>query len=364
MSAESLVYDRLSQYFDGDLITSSEIEEVLRAKKISKFGLICVKYKYKHRIISNVRFIGYCILYAIKSRISNSTYDLVVTYDPLKTGLVGLIAARIMRAKFAPEVNGVYTSPNEWIDEEKRLSTRLKKTFYPKIMRFVLRHSDGIKLLFDGQIEQFAEETSGISISSFPCYVDITKFTENNNINDDKTILFVGFPFKRKGVDILIKAFKKIASRFPDWKLKILGWFPEPDQLYKAISGHTQIFHHMPVPYKEMPEHIRACSILVLPSRSEAMGRVLVESMAAGKARIGSRVDGIPTVINDGEDGLLVKPADIDDLADKLELLMSDSALRNKLGSNGRKRALKDFTEDRFIQRQVEFYEKVLSNTK
>jgi glycosyltransferase involved in cell wall biosynthesis len=90
------------------------------------------------------------------------------------------------------------------------------------------------------------------------------------------------------------------------------------------------------------------------------MGRVLIETMAAGKPRIGSNVDGIPTVINNGVDGLLVESENIDDLANKLEMLMSNPDLRYKLGKAGEIRAKKEFTEDVYIKNLENFYNEIL----
>ncbi|MDH5573226.1 MAG: glycosyltransferase family 4 protein, partial [Gammaproteobacteria bacterium] len=217
---------------------------------------------------------------------------------------------------------------------------------------------DGIKLLFDSQIDPFQNVLNNKVIARFPCYVAIDKF---ENLKEENEILFVGFPFKRKGVDILIAAFKKIASRYPDWKLKILGWFPDHLELDSAIDKHPQIYHHKPVYYNEMPKHIGSCAVVVLPSRSEAMGRVLVEAMAAGKPRIGSNVDGIPTVINDGVDGLLVEPQNVDDLAEKLEMLICNSELRKTLGENGKRRALNEFSSETYYKNLFNFYNKLIS---
>jgi glycosyltransferase involved in cell wall biosynthesis len=75
--------------------------------------------------------------------------------------------------------------------------------------------------------------------------------------------------------------------------------------------------------------------ILALPSRTEGMGRVLLEAMAAGKPIIASDVDGIPHYVRDGYNGLLFRPGDAGDLAEKLRRLLSDGALREHLGRNG-----------------------------
>jgi len=315
--------------------------------------------KSNFTIWSNLRFAKFCIWNAIRLAKNHIKIDLVTTYDPLKTGLIGLAVSRLLGAKFAPEVNGVYTSPAEWLDLPNSLVNRMKQKIYPKIMGFVLRRANGIRLLFDGQITPFEQICNDKIIRAFHCFVPTSQF---RNIKEEKEVLFVGFPFKRKGVDILIKAFKKIVHKYPDWKLKILGWFPDPSELNRAIGRHPQIYHHPPVHYPEMPYHIGSCAILVLPSRSEAMGRVLVEAKAAGKPCIGSNVDGIPTVIKDGIDGLLVEPESVDDLARKLDSLMGNKELRERLGNAGAKRVKEEFTEDIYFNNVIKFYNEVIAS--
>jgi len=94
-----------------------------------------------------------------------------------------------------------------------------------------------------------------------------------------------------------------------------------------------------PVFYDEMQEILQGCILLALPSRSEAMGRVLIEAMACGKAIVGSRVGGIPNVVQDGMTGLLVEPGNVEDLARKLRLLLEDKDLRGRMGKAGYERA-------------------------
>lgn len=345
-------YVELSSSFRGYIYTTSKGQEVVDIGSFQLFSM-----QFSNSMTNTIRFFIFCTWNAIKLLIKDERFDLVTTYDPLKTGLIGLVISRIHKAKFAPEVNGVYTSPAEWLDDIDSPLTKLKKIIYPKIMQFVLKRADGIRLLFRGQIDPLSNILKNKVVHNFHCFVPTEQF---KNISEEKEVLFVGFPFKRKGVDILIDAFKEIASEFPEWKLKILGWFPNMGELSKAIDNHPQIYHHKPVNYEQMVEHIGKCAILVLPSRSEAMGRVLVEAMAAGKPRIGSWVDGIPTVIRDGIDGLLVEPESVPDLSEKLALLMSSSDLRKKLGSAGEKRVKKEFTKETYFKNLVNFYNCVL----
>lgn len=297
-------YEELGKFCDGTIITTSDLDAILVTRRIANFDFRCVKFRFTHRLYSSLALTLYCIFFSLMQRVRGTRYDLVVTYDPIKTGAIGVLCSRILRARFTPEVNGVYTSDAEYLDGGQDFITRLKKAIVPPIIGWVLSHAKGVKLLFDRQIEPFSERVKGAIVRRFPNHVSIGNFS---NLREDKVLLFVGFPFKRKGVDILIAAFKQVAGRHPDWKLKILGWFEDIGELNSAIANHPQIYHHPPVTHREMAEHLGSCAALVLPSRSEAMGRVLVEAMACGKPRIGSRVDGIPNVIEHDVDGLLVK---------------------------------------------------------
>lgn len=352
-------YKELSNFFSGDIISSANRKEILKAKSIGSFALHTTRHSHSFSFLYNINFFFYCLTFALKARVYGHKYDLVITYDPLKTGMFGAAMAKILGAKFAPEVNGVYTSPAEYIDEENKISTKIKKLLFPVVEANVIKWADGIKLLFPTQLEPFEHLTGQKIVHSFFNLVPIERFT-NQNIKEEKVILFVGFPFKRKGVDILIKAFKQISKKHPEWKLKILGWYPDKEKLMTHIDGHPNITYHPPVSTTEIANHICACSIFVLPSRSEAMGRVLIESMAAGKPRIGANVDGIPTVISDEVDGLLFRSEDVQDLAEKLELLIGNPEMRKKMGQAGRERVKHDFSKEKYFEKLIRFYNEVL----
>jgi len=229
------------------------------------------------------------------------------------------------------------------------------------VEKYVLKKADGIKLLYDGQVDSFKPFPRNPVVVRFQDFVDANRFV---NLREDKVVLIAGYPFWVKGVDVLIEAFKIASPSYPEWKLKILGHYPDQEFLEHYIQGDPKIFHHPPVDPDFMPEHIGCCGIFVLASRTEAMGRVLLESMAAGKPRIGANVGGIPSVIEDGKDGLLFQKASSVDLAEKLKLLMGDSALRRKLGENARRRYEKEFLPDYYFDLLSQFYKGCLKEKK
>jgi len=358
---DSARYNELSKRFGGAIITSSPTKECLQTHQVGTFDFYCHSFERDRRFRSTVLFFLRTILLSIKWRFGGRKFDLVVTYDPLKTGFIGAVCSLILGCRFAPEVNGVYTSPAVYLDDGARLITKIKQKFYPLLEALVLWRADGVKFLFPEQGKPFQRILKGKVIHWFANRINLEAFLKEEVHDPGNEILFVGFPFYLKGVDILIRAFKSIAEEFPGWHLKILGWYPDTTYLYDAIDGHPQIVFHPPVMHDEMPRHMRECSIFVLPSRSEAMGRVLVEAMASGKARIGACVDGIPTVIKDGEDGLLFRAEDSGDLADKLRILMMDTGLRQRLGAAGRERAKMEFCTNVYYEKLLDFYQRVIT---
>lgn len=347
--------NHLSKNFSGYVITESFAAV---NKNYGDFKLVSFKHWFKFPFINFFKYIISIFVYFLKLKFDRKVnIDLVVTYDPLKTGLLGLIAAWVYNAKFSPEVNGDYTTEVNYREINNKFMQKFKRLVFLTIERFVLKRSDGIKILYKSQIDFFKTDLQGKYIRVLPAYVDLSIF---KNIEEKKEILFAGFPFYLKGVDLLIDAFKRVSDKYPEWTLKILGWYPNKQELEDKIGGHEKIYHHPPVYHKDMPEHIGRCGIFVLPSRSEAMGRVLLEAMAAGKARIGSDAGGIPTIINHGEDGLLFAAGNINSLTECLDKLLSDVSLREKLGRNGRDRAMREFSNDRFFSDFKSFYMKII----
>lgn len=102
--------------------------------------------------------------------------------------------------------------------------------------------------------------------------------------------------------------------------------------------------------------------IAVLPSRREAFGRVVIESMHAGLPVIGYAEAGLPELVRQGEDGFLVASGDIEALAREIERVANDGALRSRLGATARLRA-REFSHERFVARIVEVYRELLADS-
>lgn len=178
-----------------------------------------------------------------------------------------------------------------------------------------------------------------------PNGIDLSSFTEARkrvSRNADR-ILFVGRLEPMKGIDTLLRAFKRaVAALSPSVHLRIVGQGSEEERL-KRLAEELDIAHRVQfagvVPYEQIASEYAAAEIFAGLSRSEALGNVFLEAEAAGCAVLGTNVGGIPDSIKDGETGLLVPPDNEEAAAMALRRLLSDTPLRAKLTKAGIKNA-------------------------
>jgi glycosyltransferase involved in cell wall biosynthesis len=106
---------------------------------------------------------------------------------------------------------------------------------------------------------------------------------------------------------------------------------------------------------------MQGCSVFVLPSTYEGLGCVYLEAMAAGKPVIGCTGQGIAEIINSGKNGWLVQPDNTEDLAKTLGQLLTDSALRKRMGTYGRQTVIENFTLQSQARRLAEIYQECVA---
>lgn len=136
-----------------------------------------------------------------------------------------------------------------------------------------------------------------------------------------------------KGFDILVKAWKEIAYKYPDWKLRIVGHGSAQTKefLYNIAGPDTRNFEIVPYTPNIQEEYQKA-SIFVLSSRYEGWGLVMVEAMSQGCATIACDYNSRQAeVITDRDNGLLCQPDDVEELKRKIVNLIEDEDLRHRL---------------------------------
>ena len=144
-----------------------------------------------------------------------------------------------------------------------------------------------------------------------------------------------------KGIDLLIAAFAEIAAEHPDIRLKLAGR-GTPKQLARVgdlvrragLAGRVEVMGS--VGEEEQGELLRRALLVCAPSRYEGWCMVAVEAAAAGKAVLGTDIDGLRDAVRHDETGVLVPPEDVGALADGMRALIADDARRQALGAAGR----------------------------
>ncbi len=160
----------------------------------------------------------------------------------------------------------------------------------------------------------------------------------NNKQYDGKTILFIGKDFYGKGGKIMLEAFQMVRKKIPNTRLIIIGDPKEKLPIYQEgveIKGFINS--------KDIGEFYQEASIFALPTLREAFGLVFLEAMAYGLPCIGTDIEAIPEIIENGKTGFTVPILDSKKLAEKIIILLSDKGLMKKMGKEGRCKVMEIF---------------------
>ncbi len=147
--------------------------------------------------------------------------------------------------------------------------------------------------------------------------------------DDGETLLFVGTRFDLKGGPVLLRAFDRIRRRRPKARLIVVG----PTGPLALPPGATHLGY---LPAERLPSLFREATVFVLPTLREAFGIAFLDAMACGVPCVGTAVEAVPEIIEDGVSGLLVPPSDDVALAAAIERILADRALGLALGRGGR----------------------------
>lgn len=169
----------------------------------------------------------------------------------------------------------------------------------------------------------------------------------NQKINEkEKTILFIGWCIKSKGVEELILSWKKISNKYKNWKLKILGPYKkEYLNFLKSLYDSEFIEFLGEKSHKDTLEELKKSSIFILPSYTEGCPNVILEAMSLGKPIISTDVGAIKEMLEE-ESGIIVSPKNIEELREAIELLLQDEDLCYKMGKNALIRVRENYALD------------------
>ena len=314
-------------------------------------GIVSPNLSGLNKLYSHLKFIVLLLLIAIKEH-KKEPFDCIITYDPFNAGLLGLLLKKMLEIKLIVEVNGNYGERKCWSIESKLSLNNFKYYYCQFMVPFVLNRCDGVKLLYPQQLEAYKRKITNKNIQTFHEYVPINGIKPSGR--SDGYVLFLGAPWFMKGVDLLIRAYKEISEKHAG-TLRIVGWMSAEDREYLlGLAGNCeQISIEVPVFYDEALSLIDGCEFLVLPSRTEAMGRVLLEAMAFRKAVIASNTDGIPHYVQNNINGLLFESGDWKNLQLNLQRLITDKELSARLAEEGKRLVERCYSEQVYLNNYI-----------
>lgn len=205
------------------------------------------------------------------------------------------------------------------------------------IWRFILRRSDAIVTCS----RSLAEELRGIdpamgvtihavhnAIDSAACRLKAVQSALPAGLEARRYVLSVGKFENKKGHDVLIESFDRIAAAHPDLYLVVIGgsgpMFGAFEKRVAASPFRARVMLFRDVPHGATLAAISRSTLFALPSRREPFGVVILEAAALARPVVASRVGGIPEIIQDGYNGVLVPPDDAEALAEALQRMLTD----------------------------------------
>ncbi len=230
----------------------------------------------------------------------------------------------------------------------------LRGALLARLKRWVLGKATRISVVSDAMRSAAVElgcNDNDIAVRSMGVDLRFT-FTPGEAGTVRNGLIFVGRLVEKKGLAYLIEAMAVLVARHRELRLTIIGDGPlrEPlTQLVSKLDLQDHVHFAGSLPNAELPGYLRAAQIAVMPSviapsgDQEGLGLVAVEAMGCGCAVVASDLPAVRDVVIDGETGLMVRPADSAELAEKIGRLLADDTLRDTLAAAGRRHALARF---------------------
>jgi glycosyltransferase involved in cell wall biosynthesis len=257
----------------------------------------------------------------------------IVAQSPYEAGaaLAGRALARVP-ARVLLEVHG------DWRTATRLYGSPLRRLLEPASLlaaRTAVRGADAVRTV--GPFTTALVRGVGVEpAATFTTYSDTSAFTASPPVHvpDVQRALFVGVAERYKNVHGLADAWRRVAARLPDASLHLVSRGRERavvEALARDLPRQVQWDEWLPS--DRIAAALDESAVLVLPSFSEGLPRVAMESFARGRGVVGSRAGGIPDIVEEGVNGLLVPPGDASALADALVRALSEPGLAQTLGA-------------------------------
>jgi glycosyltransferase involved in cell wall biosynthesis len=260
--------------------------------------------------------------------------DVVVTQSPYEAfAILPILPLLPGSPKLVVELHGDWRTAARLYGSRFR---RLVATATDRAASLALRRADGTRAISEFTHGLAQQATGHSPLATFPTYTDLRSFlaTPPKRLPDAPTVAWIGVLQHYKDPAAFCAAWRIVAARVPEARAIIVGDGPlRPliDGLCAEFPEQVRAVRRLSPP--EVADVLDESTVLALPSRSEGLGRVVIEAFTRRRPVVGSSVGGIRDIVRDGRNGLLVPPRDPIALADALVRVLSDRALAERLAA-------------------------------
>ena len=366
-----VLYSCLSKSWGGmEMVTINTIKQLL-TRNIN-VELICIAESRIHIEANNTG----AVIYPIKAHgyffpistirtasiIKNGKYDLIHTHASKDLWML-VPALKLLRSK-TPLILTKHVG--SFINKKDRLHNYLyNRLDYAIAISRVIKNN----LLETTSLnkEKIVLHYNGVDTKVFdPQAADGLKIRKEFKIDDNDILIGMVARFSAgKGHEEFLKAAGKLNELYDNLKFIIIGEASKGEDNYEKKIRNLADKYNLPnlifAGFRvDIPDVLKAMDIFVFPSHSEAFGVALAEAMAMERPSVSTSSDGILDICVDNVTGFLFEKQNPDDLADKINKLIKDPALRSEFGKAARKRVIENFDSEKLMDELVVFYKNIL----
>jgi glycosyltransferase involved in cell wall biosynthesis len=282
-----------------------------------------------------------------------------------RAGLAGRAVGRVLRTPaLVYTLHGVADGLSDLVAGNLRAAPRRRRDalYYLAGERWLCRATGGRVVVPSQAVARFALESARLQparVDIVPNGVDVERFRPRADAGGAlTTAVWLGLMAPVKRLDVLLDA----CAELPALRLRLIGTGPEQSALAQAVSDRglsAQV--DMPGPVADPATALATADLYVLTSAAENCPLALLQAMACGLPVVASRVGGIPEVIRDGVDGVLVPPGDAPALVAAIRRLLADPEGARAMGARARARVCDRYTVSACVDGLLETYAKAMS---
>ena len=294
------------------------------SKMLSKHGFVVNRLEAPHIPIKNLKNPSFALFGAIRALANSESYDIVHAFN-----VPSAVAMRCVRArKRILSINGVFS------DQMRMIHAGAVGGLAKLAESRAIRWADALVTDSEASRKRY-RDVLGVNFECAPSPLDPDEFENIPDVPKKRQVVYVGRNSYEKGIDILRRAEDKIDA---------------------------EVTYCTNLPWREAMTRLKESSVIAVPSRVESMPQVILEAFYLKVPVVATNVGGIPEIITNESNGLLVPPEDPARLIHSINRLLDDMNLADTLTRNGYKHLMQSRTCDAMLQKYVRFYEDLLKS--